>query len=65
MCKRLFCLVAIVSFSLSLSGQVNSDQKKATVDPAAMAALDKMGTYPNHGCAICSGSAHLFSEMEG
>jgi len=34
-----------VSFSLSLSGQVNSDQTKANIDPAAMAALDKMGTY--------------------
>ncbi len=45
MCKRLFCLVAIVSFSLSLSGQVNSDQKKANTDPAAMAALHKMGAY--------------------
>ena len=45
MCKRLFCLVAILSFSLSLAGQVNSDQKKADIDPAAMAALDKMGAY--------------------
>jgi len=45
MCKRLFCLIAIVSFSLSLSGQVNSDQTKANIDPAAMAALDKMGTF--------------------
>lgn len=42
--KRLFS-VAVLSFSLSLWGQVNSDQKKADIDPAAMTALDKMGTY--------------------
>ncbi len=45
MYKRLFCLVAILSFALSLVGQVNSAQKKADIDPAAMAALDKMGTF--------------------
>ncbi len=46
MCKRrLFCFVAILSFSLSLAGQVKSDQAKANIDPAAMTALDKMGTY--------------------
>jgi hypothetical protein len=45
MCKRLFYLVAILSFALSLSAQVNSDKKSADVDPAALAALDKMGTF--------------------
>jgi hypothetical protein len=45
MCKRLLCLVAILSFALSLSGQANPDQKKADIDPAAMAALEKMGTF--------------------
>lgn len=45
MYKRLFFSVAMLSFSLSLWGQVNSDQKKANVDPAAMTALDKMGSY--------------------
>jgi hypothetical protein len=45
MCKRFFCLVAILSFALSLSGQVSSDQKNTDIDPAAMAALDKMGTF--------------------
>src|SRR5579862_2416584 len=45
MFERLVCLVAILSFALSLSAQVNSDQKNADIDPAAMAALDKMGTF--------------------
>ena len=45
MYKRLFCSAALLSLSLSLLGQTNSDQKKADIDPAAMAAIDKMGTY--------------------
>lgn len=43
--KQLISLVAILSFSLSLSGQVSSGQQKGDIDPAAMVALDKMGAY--------------------
>jgi hypothetical protein len=45
MYSRLVCSVAILSLSLSLCGQANSDQKRSDIDPAAMAAIDKMGTY--------------------
>ncbi len=45
MCKRLLCAIALLSFSMSLWGQVNSAQKKADIDPSAMTALDKMGIY--------------------
>jgi len=45
MYKRLFVLVVIMSFSLSLAAQSGSPQKKADIDPGAMATLDKMGAY--------------------
>jgi len=45
MLKRLFCSLVIVSFSLPLIAQSNSAQTKSDIDPAAMAALDKMSTY--------------------
>jgi len=45
MCKRLFCSIAILSFSLSLMAQSSAAPKNADIDPAAMAALNKMGTY--------------------
>jgi hypothetical protein len=43
--KRLFCSVLLLSVTLSLSGQDKTAQKKADIDPGAMAALDKMGAY--------------------
>lgn len=45
MFKSLFFSVVILSFSLPLTAQSSSAQKKADIDPGAMAALDKMGTY--------------------
>ena len=45
MCKRLFCSIAILSFSLSLMAQSSAAPKNADIDPAAVAALNKMGTY--------------------
>jgi hypothetical protein len=45
MSKRLLCSVVILSFSLSLMAQSSPPQKKADIDPNAMAALDKMGAY--------------------
>jgi hypothetical protein len=45
MYKRLFCSIAILSFSLSLMAQSSAAPKNADIDPAAVAALDKMGTY--------------------
>jgi len=43
--ERLSCCVLIMSFSLTLMAQSSSAPKKEDVDPRAMAALDKMGTY--------------------
>ena len=45
MYKRLFCSIAILSFSLSLMAQSGAAPKNADIDPAAVAALNKMGTY--------------------
>ncbi len=45
MYKRLLCSMVVLSFSMSLWGQVDSAQKKADIDHGAMTALDKMGTY--------------------
>jgi len=45
MLKRWFCSVMILGFSLSLAAQSGSAQKKADIDPGAIAALDKMSTY--------------------
>jgi hypothetical protein len=45
MYKRLFCSIAILSFSLSLMAQSSAAPKNADIDPAAVAALNKMGTY--------------------
>ena len=45
MYKRLFCLVVIMSFSLSLSAQSSSAQKPADIDPGAMATLSRIGAY--------------------
>ena len=45
MYKRLFCSIAILSFSLSLTAQSSPAPKKADIDPDAMAAINQMGTY--------------------
>ena len=45
MYKRLLCSVAILSFSLSLCGQSTPAPKNPNIDPNAIAALDKMGSY--------------------
>ena len=45
MYKRLFCSIAIISFSLSLVAQSAPAPKNADIDPAAVAALNRMGTY--------------------
>lgn len=45
MYKRLFCSIAILSSSLFLSGQSSPAPKNPDIDPNAMAALDKMGSY--------------------
>ena len=45
MYKRLFCSIAILSLSLSMMAQSSPAPKNPDIDPAAMAALDKMGTY--------------------
>lgn len=45
MYKRWFYSFLIVGFSLSLAAQSSPAQKKADIDPSAMAALDKMGAY--------------------
>ena len=45
MYKRLFCSIAILSFSLSLIAQSTPAPKNTDIDPVAMAALNKMGTY--------------------
>lgn len=45
MYKRWFYSILIVGFSLSLAAQSSPAQKKADIDPSAMAALDKMGAY--------------------
>ena len=45
MFKSLLFSVVILSFSLPLTAQSSSAQKKADIDRGAMAALDKMGTY--------------------
>ena len=45
MYKRWFCSILIVGFSLSLAAQATPVQKKANIEPGAMAALDKMGAY--------------------
>jgi hypothetical protein len=45
MLKTLICSAAMLSFSLTLAGQGSPAQKNPDIDPAAMAALDKMGSY--------------------
>jgi hypothetical protein len=45
MYKRWLCFLVILSFSCSLMGQSSPTPKKADIEPGAMAALDKMGTY--------------------
>jgi hypothetical protein len=43
--KRMLGSVLMLSFSISLAAQSNAVQNKADIDPAAMTALDKMGSY--------------------
>jgi hypothetical protein len=45
MYTRLFCSIAILSFSLSLAAQSTPAPKNVDIDPVAVAALNKMGTY--------------------
>ena len=45
MYKRLFCSIPIVGSSLFLAAQSSPAPKNADIDPNAMAALDKMGSY--------------------
>jgi hypothetical protein len=45
MYKRLLYCIVLMTFSLSLAAQSSPAPKKADIDPDAMAALNKMGTY--------------------